>query len=122
VHYLGSADTNSDFQYLRAGYLLTERSVEAGAGLLNKLKVKSRCVDAIKDLKGSDVGLTDRTSRTDSAQFIILLPQIGFDNFGCSSSLISDWDCASDDTVRGRFPALFIFQVLGFVLFVSEFC
>ena len=44
VHYLGSADTNSDFQYLRAGYLLTERSVEVGAGLLNKPKVKSRCV------------------------------------------------------------------------------
>jgi hypothetical protein len=39
---------------------------------------------AVKDLKGSDVGSTDRTGCTDSAQFVILLPQIGFDKFGCS--------------------------------------
>ena len=42
MHYLGSADTNGDFQYFRAGYLLAESGVEAGAGLLNKSKVKSR--------------------------------------------------------------------------------
>ena len=42
VHYLRSADTNGDFQYFRAGYLLTESGVKAGAGLLNKPKVKSR--------------------------------------------------------------------------------
>jgi len=42
VHYLRSADTNDDFQYFRAGYLLTESGVKAGAGLLNKPKVKSR--------------------------------------------------------------------------------
>jgi len=39
---------------------------------------------AIKDLKGSNVGLTYRTGRTDSSQFVILLPQIGLDNFGRS--------------------------------------
>jgi hypothetical protein len=52
LHYLGSADTNSDFQCLRAGYLLTERSVEAGAGLLNKPKVKSRCVGDCLEVVG----------------------------------------------------------------------
>ena len=39
---VGSADTNGDFQYFRAGYLLTEGGVEAGTSLLNKPKVKSR--------------------------------------------------------------------------------
>jgi hypothetical protein len=42
VHYLGSADTDGDLQDFRAGYLLTEGGVEAGTGLLNKPKVKSR--------------------------------------------------------------------------------
>jgi len=35
-------------------------------------------------LNVSDVGLTYRTGRTDSSQFVILLPQIGLDNFGRS--------------------------------------
>ena len=39
---------------------------------------------AIKDLEVGDVGLTYRTGRTDSSQFVILLPQIGLDNFGRS--------------------------------------
>ena len=39
---------------------------------------------AIKDLKISDVGLTNRTGRADSSQFVILLPQISLNNFGCS--------------------------------------
>jgi hypothetical protein len=39
---------------------------------------------AIKDLKVGDVGLTSRTGRTDSSQFVILLPQIGFDDFSGS--------------------------------------
>ena len=39
---------------------------------------------AIKDFKVSDIGLTYRTGRTDSSQFVILLPQIGLDNFGRS--------------------------------------
>ena len=42
MHYFRSPDANSDFQYFRAGYLLTESGVEACAGLLNKTKVKSR--------------------------------------------------------------------------------
>jgi hypothetical protein len=39
---------------------------------------------AIKDLKIGDVGLTYRTGCTDSSQFVVLLPQIGLDNFGRS--------------------------------------
>jgi len=39
---------------------------------------------AIKDLKVSDVGLTYRTGRADSSQFVILLPQISLNCFGCS--------------------------------------
>ena len=39
---------------------------------------------AVKDLKVGDVGLTYRPGRTDCSQFVILLPQIGLDNFGRS--------------------------------------
>jgi hypothetical protein len=41
VHYLGSTDTQGDFQYFRASYLLAESGVKTGAGLLDKSKVES---------------------------------------------------------------------------------
>ena len=64
VHYLGSADTKGDFQYLSAGYLLTESRVEAGAGLLNKPKVKSRREgDREKVVTGVEVGVGYRNCR-----------------------------------------------------------
>src|ERR1700720_4383950 len=40
---------------------------------------------AIKDLKVSDVGLTYRTGRADSSQFVILLPQISLNNFAAAA-------------------------------------